>query len=432
MVKGEGKRGGGIFAAMGAATGLGNAFRFPALCAEYGAAFILVYALSLAVVCYPLLCAELSLGKAENLSKKEEKARRVIFKAAAVNSALIAAYYGVIAVKLAASSACFALTSSPELPRYAYVLAALPVFALVCLILSKGSPALGISGKVSVCLSFALFVPLAVVGLCAAPMRFDAKALICGAAWSDGLGQSLLSLSLAAGVMPAFARSQPEDFSPAKAAAKIIAANFCGCLAAAFATLPFASEFAEGGGVSCAFTVFPQVIYSVAKSYALRRLFGGFAYLALSAVAIHSLSSLAYPSVGCATPKIKYFPALFCLASVALAPVFAANNCEILNACDRAACCISAVVIAFAECLYFAKTAHIRGVTAFLIKFVCLPCCAAVAVLSLCSARFTQFSPYAAACGAVAALIPVVAAIYSARPFGLKRRRCRPVFRDFN
>ena len=53
----------GIFAAVGAATGLGNAFRFPALCVSYGAAFIFAYAVALAVVCFPLLCAELEFGR---------------------------------------------------------------------------------------------------------------------------------------------------------------------------------------------------------------------------------------------------------------------------------------------------------------------------------------------------------------------------------
>lgn len=431
MGKGKGKRGGEIFAAMGAATGLGNAFRFPALCAEYGAAFIAVYALSLTLVCYPLLCAELSLGKAD-LSKKGERARRVIFTAAAVNSALIAAYYGVIAVKLAAASVGFAVFASPEPPQYIYLVSALIVFPLVCLILFKGSPALGVSGKASVCLSFALFAPLAAFGLLSAHMRFDAKVLISGAAWADGLGQSLLSLSLAAGVMPAFARGLPEDFSPSAAAFKIIAANFSGCLAAACATLPFAQGLTDGGGISCAFTVFPQAVASISPSPVLRRVFGGFAYAALCAVAVHSLCSLAYPSVAAAMKKIKYFPAVFCVAAALLAPVFAADNCEILNACDRAACSINAVVIAFAECLYFARTAHMRGVTVVLLKLICLPCCAFAAALSLCSARFTGYSVCAALATAASVALPVAAAAICARPRAPALRRKPPLSRHFN
>lgn len=399
-----------MFAALGAATGLGNAFRFPALCAQYGAAFIAVYALSLITVCYPLLCAELALGKAKNFDKNGGGVWRIIFCAAAANSALIAAYYGVIASKLASASAGFIAYASPNPPDYSAVFAVVAVCAVACLLLIKGQSALDISGRLSVCLSFALFLPLAGIGLGSARLSFDTRVLLCGGAWADGLGQSLLSLSLAAGVMPTFARSLPENFSPAKTAGKITAVNFCGCVVAAFATLPFTDGFAQGGGVACAFTVFPQVVFAVAKSPLSRRIFGAFAYACLCAVAVHSLCSLAYPLVGALARKFKFFPAIFCVLCAVLAPVFAANNCEILNACDRVACSVSAVIIAFAESLYIAKTAHIRGVTAVFVRFICPVCCAFVVVLSLCSARFIGLSPAAIFCAAGALTVPLCAA----------------------
>lgn len=422
-----GKKGrGGIFAAMGAATGLGNAFRFPALCAEYGAAFIIVYLFALLIVCYPLLCAELALGKGMGNSKKYDSARRIIFGAACINSAVIAVYYGVIAVKLASASVAFALYAEPNAPQ-----AALPVFAAVCLILFKGQSALNISGKASVCASFALFAPLAAVGLFTCRIQFDAAVLFSGGAWSDALGQALLSLSLAAGVMPSFARTLPENTSPPKAAAKIVAANFCGCLAAAFATLPHVAEFPQGGGVACAFTVFPLVIRSAVKGEVTRRIFGAFAYAALCAVAVHSLCSLAYPSIARAVKKIKIFPLLFCAVSAAAAPLFALNDCEILNACDRAACCVTAVIIAFAECLYFAKTRHIKGVIALLIKFACTPCCAVAAALSLCSARFSGFSAFALTAAVLTVAAPLLYAAFYALKTLSARMRARPYSDEF-
>lgn len=395
---------------MGAATGLGNAFRFPALCAEYGAAFIIVYLFALLIVCYPLLCAELALGK----GMRNDSARRIIFGTACINSAVIAVYYGVIAVKLASASVAFALYAEPDAPQILKLAAALPVFAAVCLILFKGQSALNISGKASVCASFALFVPLAAAGVFTCRIKFNAAVLFSGGAWSDALGQALLSLSLAAGVMPSFARTLPENTSPSEAAAKIVAANFCGCLAAAFATLPYVAEFPRGGGVACAFTVFPLVIRSAVKGEVFRRIFGAFAYAALCAVAVHSLCSLAYPSIARAVKKIKIFPLLFCAVSAAAAPLFALNDCEILNACDRAACCVTAVIIAFSECLYFAKTRHIKGVIAFLIKFACTPCCAVAAALSLCSARFTGFSAYALTAAVLTVAAPLLYAAFSA------------------
>ena len=60
---GKGKTANGIFTALGAATGLGNALRFPSLCFCYGGGFVFAYVLSLVFVCFPLLCGELYLGK---------------------------------------------------------------------------------------------------------------------------------------------------------------------------------------------------------------------------------------------------------------------------------------------------------------------------------------------------------------------------------
>ena len=52
-----------IMASVGAAVGIGNLFRFPALCVNYGFAFVLVYIFLLCFVGLPLMFSEIALGR---------------------------------------------------------------------------------------------------------------------------------------------------------------------------------------------------------------------------------------------------------------------------------------------------------------------------------------------------------------------------------
>ena len=54
-----------ILAAAGSAVGLGNVWRFPYLCGQYGGlSFILVYLLIILLICNPLMVAEIAIGRA--------------------------------------------------------------------------------------------------------------------------------------------------------------------------------------------------------------------------------------------------------------------------------------------------------------------------------------------------------------------------------
>lgn len=54
-----------ILAAAGSAVGLGNIWRFPYLCGQYGGlSFIVVYLLVLLIICNPLMVAEIAIGRA--------------------------------------------------------------------------------------------------------------------------------------------------------------------------------------------------------------------------------------------------------------------------------------------------------------------------------------------------------------------------------
>ncbi len=417
------KKKSGIFAAVGAATGLGNAFRFPALCVSYGAAFILAYAVALCAVCFPLLCAELGFGRRAATGKRAE-IWRAVMRAAAVNSAVIALYYAVIAAKLGSASVSFAVFGNAGCT---YGAAAFAVLAAVIIcaffLLKRGAKALSYSGKASVILSLATFACLAAAGVFRGGIfsSFSLSALCGGAIWSDALGQALLALSLAAGVMPSLAKTLPQSFSVPRTAFKIIAANFAGCMLAMCATLPFVAVFPSTVGVNCALEVYPQVVFALFKNAWSARLVGAALFLVLTLVAVHSLCSLALPFVSAARIKFAFAPLAFCLSAAALYPLFSAHNLQILSSCDRMACSVNAVAIAFAECLFFASRRHIKGVNALFIRFLCPAACGFLAVFSLCSARFSCFSPLASACAFIFAAAVIACGLFPLLTFPVKR-----------
>ena len=351
-----------VFAAVGAATGLGNAFRFPALCISYGAAFILAYALCLAAVCYPLLVAELAFGR-KTMRGAAAGIWSKILCAAAANSAFIALYYGVIAAKLEVASLSFAFSGGADSGGNALMFCALlAVLGAAYALLNGGGRALSVSGRLSVGFSLALFSSLAVAGAVrgGAFSSFNTAALKSFAIWRDALGQSLLALSLAAGVMPTYAKSLPEPFSAKKTAFKIVAANFVVCLLTTLSILPFSVTFSRTVGVLCAINAYSQVIFALFSGF-WARFVGALLFAVLTVVAVHSLCSLALPALTLAAGRIKRAPLIFCILSACLAPLFSADGMYILAGCDHIACSVNAVIIAVCEGIFFISLRHIRG-----------------------------------------------------------------------
>lgn len=434
MVKG--KKANGIFTALGAATGLGNVLRFPSLCASYGGAFIFAYVLSLALVCFPLLCAELQLGKTFDdpldiaLKSCAPKLSWLAYSAA-VNSAVVALYYGVICAKL--GGAFFTFTISGEAGDTngftLFVIGALSLFAVWFILRGKRSY-LSRTGAVSVAGSLSLFALLAVTvlvkgGSIAAVFRFQACDLASGGMWADALGQSLLALSLAGAVMPTFARSFGKDFSVAHAAAKIIAANLAGCILSAVAVLALSVPVPEGGGVTVALTLYPKVIASAFSHTVLRRIFGAMFFAVLWLVALQSSCSLFSPVIGLAGENRRLLAvSALCLFSLILLPLFAARSCIAMNALDRMACTVNAVIIAFLECFIFVTPRNMRRLTRdfgkflqILLKWFCPATCGALVLFSLCGARFSCFPAYAVFIAAVAlttVFVPVFPSVLKA------------------
>lgn len=406
MVKG--KRG-GIFAVVGAATGLGNAFRFPALCAKYSLAFVVAYTICLALVGYPLLCAELNFGRAEG---KDKRVRFVglLMRAAVANSAVIALYYGVIACKISGVCLNFALVANVDTYAYMPYLTALFIFPAVFFVIKNGGAALNVTGKISVISSLALFSFLAVKGVIYGLAPFNLPVLFSGEVWVEAVGQTLLSLSLAGGVMPAYARST-SSFSVPSTALKIVVANFICCIFSALSVCPFCVGLTIEGGISCAFTVYPQVIFATATSLLGRKILGVCVYGVLTAVSIHSLCSLAAPLLSAFENKRTLSALLFCTLSALVAPTLSLNQGEALSCCDRVACCVTAVVLAFSECLIFAKMVKGNAIITVLIRFICPIVCGLTAYFSLCSTRFAGFNALSLVLGLLSALFPICYAL---------------------
>ncbi len=279
-------------------------------------------------------------------------------RAAAANSALIALFYGVIAAKLGSTSLSFALFSTPQVGSHLLFAAALLVVLSAAYVLIKGFPhTLSVSGKLSVILSLALFLSLAVAGLKrgGAFSSLELSRLIDGEIWLDALGQALLALSLAAGVMPTYAKSLSEGSSSVAAALKIIVANFVFCMLATLSVLPFSVTFSQTVGITCAIDAYSQVVFALCSGGAGARVLGAVLFAVLTVVAVHSLSSLALPAVSGAANKFKRAPLIFCIAAASLAPVFTCGNMLVLTVCDKIACSVNAVAIAVTEVAFFAS-----------------------------------------------------------------------------
>ena len=384
-----------LFAALGAATGLGNALRFPHLVTIYGYSFFVAYAVSLALVCFPVLTAELNCAKKNTLPV-------FIQRAAAVNSLIIALYYILICSKLTASAVSFSLFTRSDGKWYFTLFA---VLALCFFLIKKDK--LTLSGRASVVCFFGLFIYLAIRG--GLKISFPFGNIFSGSLWVDALGQSFLSLSLAAGVMPAFAKTLGKNFSAEKTAAKIIAVNLLGCVLSALGTLPFA-EGGESGGLSYAFTVYPRIISAISRTDFIARLTGVFIYGALGVVALHSTCSLFLPAVS----QLKLKPIIFVSVGALLCPLFSYGGGEVMSACDKMTCSVVAVCIALGECVCFVfsqknalKRIYIGGICIILTAFC---------VLSLCSVRFSGYSTVSAVC-AFLCLIAIPCAVLYAQDF---------------
>lgn len=380
-------RGSDIFSAIGAATGLGNAMRFPGLCARYGVGFLAVYALCLVVVCLPILAAELSLGAKfrtpfSGCVKRLAPKFGLLARAAVVNAAFTGLYYGGVMIGTG-SSALQAVGADSSFSQGVVISAV--VWTAAYLLLRGGSSRLSRSGRLSLVCFMLAMVPVAVAGLGKFSFNLVVSAFFSGAVWTDALCQAMLSLSLAAGVMPAFAANMAEGGDPTSGALKIVSVNLAVCALGCIAVMPYGAVGGNGDGLSASGELFPRIFAEVYGDVVSGRICRFAAFAALTVVAVQSACSLMFPLV---QEKAVVLPWI-CAAGFALSPLLAKWP-ALVGACDFIACTVAAPIIAAFECIMFAVTRRRfmrRGAAAFCIRFICPVCCALAAAASLSGAR---------------------------------------------
>lgn len=412
-----------LFTALGAAMGLGNALRFPGLCALHGGgAFIFSYAVALFAVCLPLLRAELSLGKRclapfpQSLKALAPRAEAVGW-AACANSAFVAVVYSAVVcwlivgtvaiVPFCTSASPTLIASGADIPQATPFLIA-AVWAALYLLLRGGARALSKAAKVTVTVQITLFSLLAARGLLYENSSAALYALFCPdfsalasfRLWADAFGQALLSLSLAAGVMPAFGRLIPDGCSPAACARKIVVANFAGCILSSVAL--FTAVYGCGlqsrvtsSGMITAFSVYPAAIANLFPSSVACGIFGAVFFFSLTLTALQSALSLLSALLPPLSFRLRFSArrtaGLVCLAGFFLSQVFASSSgAAAVEVGDRFANGFNALVVAAAQCAVFSRFLFRRGVffrddgrSAFFSLSVRLFCPVAFAVLAL-------------------------------------------------
>ena len=300
--------------AAGAAFGLGAVLRFPALCLAYGGAFVIAYAAVLAAAAIPLMAAELMAGSrfGPRPLKNFCPAGGVVDGLGAVNSAVLCACYGIIIsvffVRGCTSYAAINYNYPADMPQLTPFICML-VFIGLAFFLTRRPRTRARAARIAVLFQAAMLTVLAVRGMMYSnsfavlgqALSVRPRLFLSGELWLSALGQALLSLSLAAGVMPALARELPSGLSPVRGAAAVTAVNFFGSLLAAVATLTMAGGGGYLGGLSHSALSNALVLYPVVLSRAFSNghicgLFCCVFYCSLTATAFVSALSLARPA----------------------------------------------------------------------------------------------------------------------------------------
>ena len=98
-----------ILAAAGSAVGLGNVVAFPVMASKNGgAAFLIIYLFFIAFICYPVMMAEIAMGRRTNRNpvgafsqlSNDHRGWRLAGKLAIITPFMIAVFYTVITVWL--------------------------------------------------------------------------------------------------------------------------------------------------------------------------------------------------------------------------------------------------------------------------------------------------------------------------------------------
>ncbi len=295
-----------IFAAVGSAVGLGNIWRFPYLAAKYGGgAFLIPYLVMLLLIGIPLLILEFAIGQrmqvgaVGSFSRIKQRLSSIGF-GAVLSGFIVVSYYAVVmawcllyifysfGLKWGADTKGFFFSNvlhiSPNISQMGTVsvpilLALIVVWALIYFSIWKGVKSVGQVVLVTMPLPVILLIVLLIRGI-TLPGAIDGillylkpnfKALLDIEVWQAAMSQIFFTLSLAFGIMIAYASYQHEKSDISKSAITTSLLNSGISIVAGFAvfsTLGYMAqssgvplqELAQSSGPSLAFVVFPKAL----------------------------------------------------------------------------------------------------------------------------------------------------------------------------
>ena len=317
-----------VLAAVGAAVGLGNIWKFPYVVGvSGGGAFVLIYLACVVFVAIPILIAELWIGRRGNRSPPV--AMRIVASNAGRSTAwsvvgwmgmlvgyLIATYYSVIAgwtlAYIFKAGTGFGGASPAEVPGQFDALLADPltmtlfhtVFITVALLIVGRGVRDGIERAVKVLMP-ALFVMLLVmIGYAAVEGNFKAGtdflfstdfSKIDGSIVLSAIGQSFFSISVAMGLIMTYGSYVPRDVSLTKSALIIASADTMVALLAGLMIFPlvFANGLDPGSGPGLIFRTLPAAFAGMSGG----AVFGALFFLLLAFAAVTSIIAIIEPIV---------------------------------------------------------------------------------------------------------------------------------------
>lgn len=318
-------------ASVGAAVGLGNALRFPGLCAKYGGgAFLLIYIAALLVLGIPLLNAEIALGRkagggAPDSMESLARGGARLGWAACGNSVFTAVMYAGLAGWILCEAFAFiplCLSGAERGEAGAYFFEnilqssgdgaiygiSLPVslsigavWAAMFFCLKGGAGSLSRAAKFTVFIPMSLLSVIAVRGLFYSNSGEALKALFLPdfsklsspELWINALGQVFFSLSLAVGIMPAYGAYLPPRCGIFPTSIVIAAADALVSIIASVAlfTTLYGCGLQEGigqSGIITAFSVYPAAIVGLFENPVICGIVGSLFYISLAMMAIQS------------------------------------------------------------------------------------------------------------------------------------------------
>jgi len=351
-----------VLAAVGAAVGLGNIWKFPYIVGvSGGGAFVLVYVLCVAFVAIPILIAELWLGRRGHHSPPAAMRRvaeangrsaswSLVGWMGLIVGFLIATYYSVIAgwtlSYIFKSAADFDGASGAEVAQQFDALLADPVaitaWHTVFMTLAMLIVVRGLQGGIETAVKFmmpALFAMLLImIGYAAVEGDFKAGfdflfstdfSKIDGPVILSAIGQAFFSIGVAMGLIMTYGSYVPKEISLTKSALIIAFADTLVAVLAGFMIFPlvFANGLDPASGPGLVFKTLPTALADMAGG----TVFGPVFFILLAFAAVTSLIALLEPIIAYAEDKLQMSRKVACVVfgclawAVGLATVFSFN-----------------------------------------------------------------------------------------------------------